>query len=327
MLVSSVPLSLTTIAGLPRGGDEAVELASDAQAGERGIGDQRQALAGEVVDDGENAEAPTVGESVGEEVEAPALIGSLRQCQRRPGSERPLSATATANLEPFIAIQPAELLVVHADALTSQENMETPITEAPAGGCQIAQAGSYGGIVRSGAAVADRASIGAQHRTRPPFAHLERYLEMSDGLAPRDGRHHFFELMSLSMALSSIASASSFFSLAFSSSSAFSRRASETSRPPYLPFHLMGWTALSPSPQADRHQESHMTIETLGIDIAKNAFQLHGVNRAGRVVLKHRVMRDQLLEVLAQIDPCTVVVEACTGAFYWARKFEALGHR
>lgn len=70
-----------------------------------------------------------------------------------------------------------------------------------------------------------------------------------------------------------------------------------------------------------------MTIETLGVDIAKNVFQLHGVNCNGRVVLKRRVMRDQLLEVLAQIDRCAVVVEACTGAFYWARKFEALGHQ
>jgi len=70
-----------------------------------------------------------------------------------------------------------------------------------------------------------------------------------------------------------------------------------------------------------------MIIEILGIDIAKNVFQLHGVNRGGRVVLKRRVMRDQLLEVLAQIEPCTVVIEACTGAFCWARKFEALGHR
>jgi transposase len=70
-----------------------------------------------------------------------------------------------------------------------------------------------------------------------------------------------------------------------------------------------------------------MTIETLGIDIAKNVFQLHGVDHNGRIVLKRRVMRDQLLEVLAQIDRCTVVVEACTGAFYWARKFETLGHQ
>lgn len=69
-----------------------------------------------------------------------------------------------------------------------------------------------------------------------------------------------------------------------------------------------------------------MTIETLGIDIAKNVFQLHGVGRNGRAVLKRRVMRDQLLAVIAQIDRCTIAVEACTGAFDWARKFEALGH-
>jgi hypothetical protein len=61
---------------------------------------------------------------------------------------------------------------------------------------------------------------------------------MSDSLSLGGGRHHFFEATSLSIALSSIASANSFFNLAFSSSSAFSRLASETSRPPYLAFHL-----------------------------------------------------------------------------------------
>jgi transposase len=70
-----------------------------------------------------------------------------------------------------------------------------------------------------------------------------------------------------------------------------------------------------------------MTVETLGIDIAKNVFQLHGVNHHGCVVLKRRVMRDQLLDIVAQVECCTIVVEACTGAFCWARKFEALGHR
>ena len=63
------------------------------------------------------------------------------------------------------------------------------------------------------------------------------------------------------------------------------------------------------------------------MDIAKNVFQLHSVNRNGRVVLKRRVMRDQLVVALTQIERCTVIVEACTGAFYWARKFEALGHQ
>lgn len=70
-----------------------------------------------------------------------------------------------------------------------------------------------------------------------------------------------------------------------------------------------------------------MTIETLGIDIAKNVFQLHGVNHHGRVVLKRRVMRDQLLDIVAQVERCTIVVESCTGAFCWARKFETLSHQ
>ncbi len=68
-------------------------------------------------------------------------------------------------------------------------------------------------------------------------------------------------------------------------------------------------------------------IDTLGVDIAKNIFQLHGADRRGRTVLKRRVMRDQLLAVVEEIDRCTIAIEACTGAFCWARKFEALGHR
>lgn len=52
-----------------------------------------------------------------------------------------------------------------------------------------------------------------------------------------------------------------------------------------------------------------MTIETLGIDIAKNVFQLHGVNSDGRVLLKSRVVRDQLVAVVAQIERCTIAIE------------------
>ncbi|WP_256215446.1 IS110 family transposase [Sphingobium sp. AP50] len=69
-----------------------------------------------------------------------------------------------------------------------------------------------------------------------------------------------------------------------------------------------------------------MTIDVLGIDLAKNVFQLHGVDRKGNAIFKRRVMRDQLLSVLAGIEPCTVAIEACTGAFCWARQFEELGH-
>lgn len=67
-------------------------------------------------------------------------------------------------------------------------------------------------------------------------------------------------------------------------------------------------------------------VAVLGIDLAKNVFQLHGVNRAGRCILKRRVMRDQLIGVVASLPPCLIGIEACTGAFYWQRQFEAYGH-
>ena len=70
-----------------------------------------------------------------------------------------------------------------------------------------------------------------------------------------------------------------------------------------------------------------MTIDVLGIDLAKNVFQLHGVDRKGNPAFKRRVLRDQLLSVLAGIEPCIIAIEACTGAFCWARKFEELGHK
>jgi hypothetical protein len=81
----------------------------------------------------------------------------------------------------------------------------------------------------------------------------------------------------------------------------------------------MGWTALPSGLRLRgwiRKESQSMTVETLDVDIAKNVFQLHGVNRNGRVVLKRRVMRDQLVAALTQIEGCIVVIEACTGAFY-----------
>src|SRR6202035_6184772 len=96
----------------------------------------------------------------------------------------------------------------------------------------------YARVVAPASAITDRCAVGSERRTRPPLADLIRDPKVSDGLAPGGGRHHFFEAISLSIALSSIASAKSLFSLAFSSSSDFNRLASETSRPPNLAFHL-----------------------------------------------------------------------------------------
>uniref|UniRef100_E6QG54 Transposase of ISCARN5, IS110 family subgroup IS1111 n=1 Tax=mine drainage metagenome TaxID=410659 RepID=E6QG54_9ZZZZ len=67
-------------------------------------------------------------------------------------------------------------------------------------------------------------------------------------------------------------------------------------------------------------------ITTLGIDLAKNIFQLHGVDRHGKPVLRRTVTRGKLLETLANLPPCLVGLEACGGAHHWARKISDLGH-
>jgi transposase len=69
-----------------------------------------------------------------------------------------------------------------------------------------------------------------------------------------------------------------------------------------------------------------MKVHVLGVDLAKNVFQLHGVDRKGRCVLVRRVRRDLLIKLVAELDPCLIGVEACTGAFYWQRQFERYGH-
>jgi transposase len=70
-----------------------------------------------------------------------------------------------------------------------------------------------------------------------------------------------------------------------------------------------------------------MNIVFMGIDLAKNVFQLCGLNQAGKPVYTRRVERKILLQTLVNIPACLIGIEACTGAFYWQREFEKLGHK
>lgn len=67
-------------------------------------------------------------------------------------------------------------------------------------------------------------------------------------------------------------------------------------------------------------------VAILGIDLAKNVFQLHGIDAEGQPVLKRRVRREKPLQIVADIEPCLITIEACTGAFYWAQAFQQCGH-
>jgi len=67
-------------------------------------------------------------------------------------------------------------------------------------------------------------------------------------------------------------------------------------------------------------------VTTVGIDLAKSVFSLHGVDAKGKVVLRRTVSRAKLTELVARLPPCLVAMEACGGAHEWARRFVEFGH-
>lgn len=69
-----------------------------------------------------------------------------------------------------------------------------------------------------------------------------------------------------------------------------------------------------------------MKITTIGLDIAKSVFHAVGVDKAGKLIKKKMLRRKDLLPFIAKIEPCLIVMEACSGANYWTREFELLGH-
>jgi transposase len=67
-------------------------------------------------------------------------------------------------------------------------------------------------------------------------------------------------------------------------------------------------------------------VATLGIDLAKQVFSVHGVNRAGEPVLRRTIRREQLADLIAGLPACLIGMEACSGPQGWARRFQAHGH-
>ena len=69
-----------------------------------------------------------------------------------------------------------------------------------------------------------------------------------------------------------------------------------------------------------------MQITTIGLDIAKNVFQVHGIDAAEKVVVRKQLRRGQVLKFFAALPPCLVGMEACATAHHWARELTKLGH-
>ena len=69
-----------------------------------------------------------------------------------------------------------------------------------------------------------------------------------------------------------------------------------------------------------------MTITTIRLDLAKNVFQVHAVDRSGAVVVRRQLRRNKVLPFFADLAPCLVGMEACGSAHHWARELKLLGH-
>src|ERR1700750_834810 len=69
-----------------------------------------------------------------------------------------------------------------------------------------------------------------------------------------------------------------------------------------------------------------MQINTIGVDLAKNVFQVHGVDSAGKVVITRQLRRKQVIDFFSKIPACLVGMEACGTAHHWAREISKLGH-
>lgn len=67
-------------------------------------------------------------------------------------------------------------------------------------------------------------------------------------------------------------------------------------------------------------------IATVGLDLAKNVFQVHGADATGSAVLRKKLRRDQVLAFFSQLPPFVVAMEACGGAHFWGREIDKLGH-
>src|SRR5579864_8701082 len=82
-----------------------------------------------------------------------------------------------------------------------------------------------------------------------------------------------------------------------------------------------GATLTAPTPG-----RTSMPTLTIGLDIAKNVFQVHGVDRQGKTVMQRRLRRADMLKFFAKLEPSLVGIEAYHGSHFWARELTTLGH-
>src|SRR5689334_2171668 len=95
----------------------------------------------------------------------------------------------------------------------------------------------------------------------------------------------------------------------------------------------MGWTPSATAEPgrydcpASSSKGNSMPVIRIGLDVAKNVFQAHGVDEQGTAVLRKRLRRGEVLSFFASLPCCLIGIEACSASHHWARELIALGHQ
>src|SRR5258705_2203303 len=83
------------------------------------------------------------------------------------------------------------------------------------------------------------------------------------------------------------------------------------------------WVLLRPHDSQERLMQ---TVTTIGLDIAKSVFQVHGIDAEGKVVIRRQLKRRYVLAFFQKLAPCLVGIEACASSHHWSRELKGLGH-
>ncbi len=184
------PIVADSGSGLSTGLEQRCQFPRNPCAGQGRVGDQGEALPRAIVDHGQHAEAAAIGQLVGHEVERPTLVRHQRQRHRGSRPYRLLAPAATPDMQPFLAVDAEQALVIHLMTLTAQEDMQSPIAEPAAHTRQLLQPLAQHRIVLSDGLVAHGHATTADHPARPPLAHPVACHQMCDRLPLSGGRHH-----------------------------------------------------------------------------------------------------------------------------------------
>ncbi len=191
-------------AGLATPPEERRQLAGDALACDRGVGDRRQALTCHIVDDVEDTEPPAAGELVMHEVQGPAGVRPRLHKDGRSRSDSAAASLALAHREPFLAIKPVNPVFARALAFLTQKDKQPPIAKTTARIGEVPKSLAQLRIRRPLGRIAHRRAVNSDDLTGPTLRQAHSGPKMCDGFALHGGPYHFFDRSSRSAAASSI---------------------------------------------------------------------------------------------------------------------------